>query len=159
MILVIVGTQTMGFLRLLNEIQRLVDNGFISTEVVIQSGFTKFKSKNIQIFDFLPAKELKELQTKADLIITHGGVGTILEGLAMEKKIIAVPRLKKFKEHINDHQLEIVENFTSLGYILSVDDINELASSITKGYSFVPNKFVSNRNNFVAYLKCLIDNL
>ncbi|EXY97923.1 glycosyltransferase family 28 C-terminal domain protein, partial [Bacteroides fragilis str. 3998 T(B) 4] len=40
----------------------------------------------------------------------------------MGKTIIAIPRLKEFGEHINNHQLEIVANFRSLGYILSVDN-------------------------------------
>lgn len=40
------------FLRLLNEIQRLVDNGSILTDVIVQAGFTKFRSSNIQVFDF-----------------------------------------------------------------------------------------------------------
>ena len=157
MILVIVGTQTMSFLRLLNEIQRLVDNGSILTDVIVQAGFTKFRSSNIQVFDFLTLSELRKLQAQADIIITHGGVGSILEGLNMGKTIIAIPRLKEFGEHINNHQLEIVANLRSLGYILSVDNINELASTINEGFSFVPNKFISNRLRFVAYIKSVID--
>ena len=101
--------------------------------------------------------ELRKLQAQADIIITHGGVGSILEGLNMGKTIIAIPRLKEFGEHINNHQLEIVANFRSLGYILSVDNINELASTINEGFSFVPNKFISNRLRFVAYIKSVID--
>lgn len=76
------------FLRLLNEIQRLVDNGSILTDVIVQAGFTKFRSSNIQVFDFLTLSELRKLQAQADIIITHGGVGSILEGLNMGKLLL-----------------------------------------------------------------------
>ncbi|EXY93991.1 hypothetical protein M081_3927, partial [Bacteroides fragilis str. 3998 T(B) 4] len=36
-------------------------------------------------------------------------------------------------------------------------NINELASTINEGFSFVPNKFISNRLRFVAYIKSVID--
>ena len=55
---------------------------------------------------------------KADYIITHGGVGTITDALKLGKKIIAVPRLSKYKEHVNDHQLQIIENFSEKGFIV-----------------------------------------
>ena len=57
-----------------------------------------------------------------NILITHGGVGSIISGLKKDKKVIAVPRLEKYKEHVNDHQLQIIENFNNKKYIIGIKD-------------------------------------
>ena len=109
MILVLLGTQNNSFHRLLEEIERLIENKVITEEVIVQAGYTKYTSENMKIFDFISKEELEELQEKADLIITHGGVGSILLSITKDKKVIAVPRLHQYEEHVNNHQKEIVE--------------------------------------------------
>ena len=111
MILVMLGTQNNSFHRLLEEIDDLINKGIINDEVVVQAGHTKYKSKNMKIFSLIPLEELEELIEKADLIITHGGVGSIISSLKKGKKVIAVPRLHEYQEHVNNHQKEIVETF------------------------------------------------
>ena len=61
---------------------------------------------------------------EADLVITHGGVGTIFSALKKNKKVIAIPRLEKYGEHINDHQIEICEELEKEGYILYYKDVS-----------------------------------
>ena len=63
----------------------------------------------MEIFDLLDRDKFSELISQCDILITHGGVGSILTGLNNNKKVIAAPRLKKYNEHQNDHQLEIIE--------------------------------------------------
>ena len=104
MILVMLGTQNNSFHRLLEEIDKLINQGVIKDKVIVQSGHTKYSSKNMEIIDFMSQEELEKLQSEADLIITHGGVGSIISSLKMGKKVIAVPRLHEYHEHVNDHQ-------------------------------------------------------
>ena len=130
MILVTLGTQDKEFTRLLKAIDREIKKGVITDKVVVQAGCTKFESENMEMFDLIPANEFDEYIKKADLIITHGGAGSILTGVKNNKKIIAAARLAKYKEQHNDHQLEIVEEFTKMGYILSFDD----SKSFEKAY-------------------------
>ena len=111
MILVTLGTQNNSFHRLLEEVQKNIDNGKIKEEVVVQSGYTKFNSPNMKILDEVPQDEFAKLVDKADVIITHGGVGSIITAITKGKKVIAVPRLGKYNEHVNDHQVEIIESF------------------------------------------------
>ena len=113
MIFVILGTQDKKFPRLLEAVQKAIDEKKISKKekIIVQAGSTKFESSNMQIIDYMPGEQFEEYIEKADIIICHAGVGTILTALEKGKKVIAAARLKEYGEHVNDHQLQILENF------------------------------------------------
>ena len=159
MIFVILGTQDKKFPRLLEEIQKKIDEGKINKkeEIIVQAGSTKFESKDMKIMDYIPVKEFEELIDKADLIICHAGVGTILTALKKGKKIIAAARLKKYGEHVNDHQLQILDNFTTEGYILALEDFDKIDILIKQARNFTPAKFKSNKKFFLKELEREID--
>ena len=157
MILVLLGTQNNSFHRLLDEIQRNIDNGNILDEVIVQKGYTKFESKNMTLYNQLPIDELNQLIEKADLVITHGGVGSIVTSISMNKKVIAVPRLSIYDEHVNDHQLDIIESFNEMGYIIGLQNVDELENALKKVGDFVPNKYVKNTGNIVKIVGDFID--
>ena len=159
MIFVTLGTNDESFARLLKAIDKEIENGIIKEKVVVQAGCTKYKSKNMEIMDLVPRDEFEKLISECDLLITHGGVGSILTGINKGKKVIAVPRLAKYNEHGNDHQLQIVENFSKRKYILSCKDLNKLGKTIEKAKTFKPQKFVSNTNNIINMIEDYIDNL
>lgn len=132
MILVTVGTQKQQF----NRFFELIKNSkeLRKYEIIAQIGYTKFKSKRIHTFDFIPLDEMDKYIDEADLVITHGGVGTIFSALKKNKKVIAIPRLEKYGEHINDHQIEICEELEKEGYILyykdGIDSLDKLIKKI-----------------------------
>ena len=159
MILVMLGTQNNSFHRLLEEIDDLINKGIINDEVVVQAGYTKYKSKNMKIFSLIPLEELEELIEKADLIITHGGVGSIISSLKKGKKVIAVPRLHEYQEHVNNHQKEIVETFDKKGYIIGIQDVKELNEAIEKSKDFIPEKYLSSNKKMLNIIENFIDNL
>ena len=107
----------------------------------------------MKIFDLIPMDEYDKLIEKCDILITHGGVGSIVTGLKNNKKVIAAARLEKYKEHVNDHQLQIIENFSNSGYILALDNFDELEDVLKKAKTFKPNKYKSNTNNFIKLLR------
>ena len=78
MILVTLGTQDKPFARLLEAVEKQINLGHIKDEVIVQAGSTKFKSDKMKIFDYLAIDEFNKLMNDADIIITHGGVGTII---------------------------------------------------------------------------------
>lgn len=160
MILVTLGTQDKPFIRLLKAIDNAIEKGVIKDKVIVQAGYNvgRYESKNMEIFDLIDREKFSELVNKCDLLITHGGVGSILNGVRQNKKIIACPRLAKYGEHINDHQLQIVSEFSRLGYILPYNDGDDLGEIIKKIKTFNPKKFVSNTNKFVKIIKDYIDN-
>lgn len=67
----------------------------------------------------------------------------------MGKKVIAVPRYKKYNEHVNDHQLQIIQTFDGQGFIKGIKDVSELEEAIKEIPKFKPEKFVSNTQNVI----------
>lgn len=154
MILVTLGTQTQKFYRLLDAIE----NSKIKDEIVVQAGGSAdYSSKKMKILKFIDYGEMQELIDKSDLIITHGGTGSIIMPIQKGKKVIACARLEKYKEHINDHQTEIVSIFAEEGYILEYKDGDSLDEIIKLSKKFKPKKYVSNTENFIKNLKEEID--
>jgi len=158
MILILLGTQNNSFHRLLEEIERNIDNGNIQEEVVVQKGYTKFESKNMILYNQLPLMEIEQLTQKANLIITHGGVGSIINSIKNNKKVIAVPRLKKYNEHVNDHQLDIIKSFNELGYIIGLNGVEELTDALKKVQDFEPKQYISNTGHILEIVENFIDN-
>lgn len=156
MILVLLGTQNNSFHRLLEEIERLIENKVIQEEVIVQAGYTKYTAKDIKILDFISKEELETLQSKADLIITHGGVGSILQSITKNKKVIAVPRLHQYEEHVNNHQTEIVELFNQKGYIIGVQSVEELEQAISQVEKFEPKKYKQNHDKMLKIIEDFI---
>ena len=151
------GTQNNSFHRLLEEIDKLIDIGKIQEEVIVQAGYTKYESKNMKIIDFLPNEELEKLEQQANCIITHGGVGSIIGSIEKGKKVIAVPRLKQYGEHVNDHQLDIVESFDKLGYIIGTADVSQLGEALQRIKEFEPKKYIQNTGNIIKIVEDFID--
>lgn len=126
MIFVCLGTQIFQMNRLLKELDRLVEIGEIKEPIFAQIGQSDYKPSHYEYKEFINPDEYQEKVNCADMVITHGGTGAIVKALKAGKQTIAVPRLYKYNEHENDHQLQIVDFFTNAGYILKVTEMNEL---------------------------------
>ncbi|MDO4378949.1 MAG: PssE/Cps14G family polysaccharide biosynthesis glycosyltransferase [Erysipelotrichia bacterium] len=157
MILVTLGTQDKQFDRLLRAVQKAITDGTIKDKVVVQAGYTKFNSTDMEIFDLIDREKFSQLIGECDLLITHGGVGSILTGLKNNKKIIACSRLAKYQEHINDHQRQIVDKFFQEGYLLKYDEGDDLSQVIVKSSEFIPKPFKSNNAHFINIIEKFID--
>lgn len=144
MILVTLGTQKQQFTRLLDYIEK----SNIKDEIIVQAGHTKYKSKKMKIFDFIDYDTMEKYVDEADLIITHGGTGSITGPLKKGKKIIACARKKEYNEHVDNHQEELVNVFNEEGYILKLDDKISLDDLFKKIGKFKPKKFISNTEKF-----------
>lgn len=150
MILVTLGTQKQKFYRLLEA----VDNLKTDEEIIVQAGGSSdYKSNKMKIFDFISYDEMGKYIDEADLIITHGGTGSIIMPLQKGKKVIAAPRLEKYGEHINDHQKEIVNVFSDEKHILAFNDGDDLQKIYEKSKNFKPIPYKSNTKNFIKKLE------
>lgn len=149
MILVTLGTQKQPFTRLLDAI----GNSDINEEIIVQAGYTKYDSKKMKIFDFISYEEMGKLVDNANIIITHGGTGSIVGPLKKNKKIIAAARLSKYGEHVDDHQIQIVDMFADVGYIMKYEDGDNLNDIIKEIRTKKMLKFKSNTKSFIKSLK------
>lgn len=157
MIFVMLGTQNNSFHRLLEKIDELIQKEEIQEEVIVQAGYTKYESKNMEIFDMIPRNELENYQKEANLIITHGGVGSIVSSLKQGKKVIAVPRLHEYGEHVNNHQQEIIQEFEEKGYIIGVSKVEELPNAIKKVTTFEPKTYQAGNQKMISLIENFID--
>lgn len=157
MIFITLGTQDKHFVRLLEYIDKLIDNKVIGDKVVVQCGHTTYESENMEMFDFVSSEEFNKLINECKYLITHGGVGSIITGLNAGKKVIAVARLKKYGEHENDHQVQIVKKFEEQNYIKGCVNLNDLNRKILELDDFEPRKFKSNAEHFCRFIQEIIE--
>lgn len=157
MILVTLGTQDRPFTRLLDAVQAQIDKGTIKERVVVQAGHTPYESKDMELFDLIPLEDFDKLMKEADLIITHGGVASIVTGMKHHKKVIAAARLAKYGEHTNDHQLQILENLSKAGYILVLEDFDKLDERIEQAKTMKPKPYKSNTKHMMKIIEDFID--
>ena len=157
MILVLLGTQNNSFHRLLEEAEKNIDDGTIKDEVIVQAGYTKYKSRKMRVIGLMSKKQLDEFQDEADLIITHGGVGSIITSLKKDKKVIAVPRMHEYGEHVNNHQIDIVKNFDQDGYLIGIEKVEDLKQALIKIKKFKPKKYQSNNEKMLKIVSDFID--
>ncbi len=115
MIFVATGTQE-PFDRLIQTIDRLAPS--LNTDrVVAQVCGSRYTARHIECLDFLPPNKFDALFMEAELVVAHAGMGTILSALAKEKPLLIMPRLARFGEHRNDHQMATAKAFEKLRYV------------------------------------------
>jgi len=132
MIFVTVGTHSQSFNRLLKTVDDLIEKRKIKEKVIMQIGHSTYEPKNATWFRFADYREIENFNRDARLIITHGGAGCILTALSFGKPVIAVPRLKKFAEHTDDHQIDLVKALSEEKKVTAVYDVKDLDEAIQK---------------------------
>lgn len=159
MIFVVLGTQKFQLNRLLIEIDRLIEEGKITEEVVAQIGNSTYKPKNFKSFEFLDKESFDLMVAKADKLVTHSGVGTIITALSANKPVIVFPRLCKYKEHVDDHQLDIAKAFEKKKYVLCCYEGDLLEDKLNEMQHFEFDKYISEREKMVNIIDSFIEDL
>lgn len=158
MIFITLGSQKFQFNRLLIEIDKLVKEEKITKRVFAQIGYSDYKPKYYEYKEFLNRDEFTEVMKRCDKVITHGGTGAIMGAIKQGKKVIAIPRLNKFGEHVDDHQLQITEQFKEMRFIESISEIENINIAIDKLENMEFNKYVSSTSNIITAIDNFINN-
>ena len=133
LIFVTVGSRQYPFDRLFKKLDELYDKGVLKEKMFAQIGTSEYKPRNYDYKDFISQEEFLEYIKKADIVVTHGASGSIMKALNEGKKVITVTRLEKYGEHINDHQIQNNEAFSSNHYVLMADlELNNLGECFKK---------------------------
>ena len=110
MILVTLGTHEQPFERALDFVSELERR---REEVLVQHGATppRPSSSHVRWVAYLGWDELIATMQTADAVVTHAGVGSTVTAMRAGKKPIMIPRLVRFGEHVDDHQVQLADRF------------------------------------------------
>ena len=144
MVFVAVGTQKFQLNRLLKAVDDLVEAGLLE-DVFAQTGHSDYVPRNYRYQDFLSRDDFQSCISRCDLLITHSGVATIIAGLKLRKPVIVVPRLEKFGEHVDDHQVQIAKSFSEKNLLLMCAEQDDLAETVKEAGGHVFDEYVSRR--------------
>ena len=160
MIFVTIGTTKYPFKRPLIQLENfLKNNSWFDNEVIVQAGHTKFQSSIMQVYDFFNRKAFQSYYEKADFIISHGGTGSIMQGLYLNKKVLAVPRLEKHDEHIDNHQLEICKKLGSEKHIMVWNEKDSISKLLRKIKTFEPEPYKKKEGKIIERIDKFINNI
>lgn len=123
MVFVTTGTQKQNFKRIFDLVA--FSKELENEEILAQTGYSECNYENIKATKFMLQEEFDKCMEQADIVICHAGAGTIFTALKNKKKVLAVPRLKKYGEHVDNHQIEICKELEKEEYILFFNDDSE----------------------------------
>ena len=150
MIFVTVGSQKFPFNRLIEKVDQMAGEGVIREEVLIQTGTSDYIPRHCRHRDFYDREELKTMIDTCTVLITHGGVGTVIDAVKRGKKVVAVPRLARYGEHVDNHQLQLLEQFHRMNLIEGCRDVEKLPGALRKAKIRTYAPYPSNTQRFVA---------
>lgn len=144
MIFVTLGSQKFQFNRLLKAVDDLIERKIITDNVFAQVGYSDYRPRNYNFKSFLDREEFAQMEANSDVIITHGGSGAIIGAIKKGKKVIAVPRLAKYGEHVDDHQVQLISQFKNQNLICGLNDCLELEKALEWIDTYKFDCYVSN---------------
>jgi len=153
MIYVTVGTE--GFDPLIEKMDELVGEDRIKDKVVIQSGCGKYIPKNTEHYTIVSPEKQQEFYKMADLIITHGGAGTIYEVLEIGKKMICVEN----PDVADSHQSDLLGEFSKQGFLVWCKDLEDIDEYIEKIKKIKLKKYNSPKCRIQGVIKEFLEKL
>lgn len=133
MIFVTAGTHEQPFDRLIKAIDDLKADGTLTEEIIVQTGYSTYLPQHCVWKKMLPYSEMKQLVSDARIVVTHGGPSSFLMPIQLNKVPVVVPRMMRYGEHVNDHQVMFCREVLSRNnnFIL-VEDIGTLRDVFTQ---------------------------
>jgi beta-1,4-N-acetylglucosaminyltransferase len=127
MIFVSVGTHEAPFDRLLRAVHELE----VDEELIVQFGTSQVRGERAVEFEYLPYDRVVHYVQRARAVVIHAGVGSVMLTLANGKRPIVMPRLRRFGEHVDDHQQELASRLDAAGLVRAVDGREALEARLT----------------------------
>lgn len=132
-LLVTVGTDHHPFDRLMDWIDELIDLGVIRAhQVLVQLGFSR-PPHHPPVRVSVPRDELLTLMANADVVIGHGGPGTIMDARASGRRPVVVPRVANRGEVVDDHQVTFARRLAGSDKIVLAEDRVALVAAVRRG--------------------------
>jgi beta-1,4-N-acetylglucosaminyltransferase len=132
-----------GFDRLVRAVDDMVDRGEIQEEITAQIGLGGYVPRHMAYERFMEGPRYDARMRDANMLIGHAGSGTISLAVANCKPLLVLPRLKRYHEHVNDHQVATARKFEELHHVLAATDAADLPERFAELPSFVPARRVA----------------
>lgn len=126
MIFVTVGTLHFPFERLLRAVDELPGD----EELVLQSCARGTRPGRARCVEDLSYEQLVAEVCRSRVVVCHAGVGSVLTALAHDKRPVVVPRLQRYGEAVDDHQLPFGRKLAEAGLVTLVEDPARLAAAV-----------------------------
>jgi UDP-N-acetylglucosamine--N-acetylmuramyl-(pentapeptide) pyrophosphoryl-undecaprenol N-acetylglucosamine transferase len=108
---------TLPFPRMIDWTERAKGEGLLPADVIVQTGAGGRQLNDVECHEGLGFKEIGQILDRADIVICHGGTGSIITALQRGCHVIVLPRLFERGEHYDNHQLEIAAAFQERGLL------------------------------------------
>ncbi|MBI5094226.1 MAG: beta-1,4-galactosyltransferase [Candidatus Hydrogenedentes bacterium] len=156
MIYATLGTMFLDFARLVRAMDAIAEA--TNEHVIVQTGLCRVTPVRCEYFDFKPRDEAQRIQRDARVIVCHAGIGSVMDALEARRPFVVVPRLKRFGEHLNDHQLDLAEAVQRRGWGRMVLDIGDLAAACANPLP-APADYLPAREPLLAAVRRTVDRL
>jgi UDP-N-acetylglucosamine transferase subunit ALG13 len=80
--------------------------------------------------DYVPRTELLAKIAEADVVVCHAASGTLVDAIGLGHVPVVLPRLQRFGEVVNDHQLDVLQALARAGRVIPVEDVGGLGEAI-----------------------------
>lgn len=141
-IVALVGTNPYPFDRFIKPMDQLA--GEHGWDVFIQTGSSEYRPCHCEYEQFIEKDKLHAKIKQADVVVCHGGFGSIRDALFYNKPIVAVPKKPELGE-AQDYQEELVRELENTGYLIAVYDVENLYSSIIAAIDFTSAAVAGNQ--------------
>ena len=121
---------TLPFPRLIQYVAQAVSKGAVPCQTIAQTGESGLSIAGVELHETLDFKQIGEILDRADIVVCHGGTGSIITALQRGCHVIVVPRLYALGEHYDDHQLEIAQAFADRGLIQCARSYEEFVAAV-----------------------------
>jgi len=108
------------------------------SDVFAQIGRSDYQPKSMRTTAFLSPGEFEQRMDEAGAVVAHAGTGTIIAALQRGTPLLVLPRLSRFGETRNDHQVPTAKHFDDAGYVLAAKDESELPERMRELETFKP---------------------
>src|SRR5271156_665153 len=100
------------------------------SDVFAQIASGAYHPEHVKFTGFLDPPEFQRLIREAKIIVAHAGMGSIIAALELGKPIVVMPRLARFRETRNAHQVAAAKHFGAQGRIIVADHEQQLAAKL-----------------------------
>lgn len=163
MIFVTAGTHEQPFDRLIKAVDDLKADGTLTEEIIVQTGYSTYVPRCCVWKKMFPYPEVERLVRDARIVVTHGGPSSFFMPIQLNKVPVVVPRMQRFGEHVNDHQVIFCRELLSRSQnIILVEDTASLGAVLTQ-YDTIAAKrsagVISNNAAFNEGIQKLVEDM